>query len=262
MLPDINQLKTIVIQAAQHELLPHLKQSTIHFKHDGSILTSADLGMQRRLQEELKSHWPSFHMLGEEMPEEEQQTLLRDQGTGLWCLDPLDGTSNFAAGIPFFCVSLALIQNGRPVIGIVYDPIRDECFWAVQGKGAWLNRTRLEKKRAELPLKRAIGVVDFKRLDPELAGRLAQHPPYSSQRSFGSVALDWCWLAAGRYHVYLHGKQKIWDYAAGSLILAEVGGYALTLDGEEVFKPDVQPRSVFAALDEDLFKQWHSYLRV
>ena len=76
--------------------------------------------------------------------------------------------------------------------------------------------------------------IDFKRLDGPLATRLATEIPYASQRSFGSVALDWCWLAAGRCHIYLHGRSHLWDYAAGELILAEAGGYSCTLDGEPV----------------------------
>jgi myo-inositol-1(or 4)-monophosphatase len=76
------------------------------------------------------------------------------------------------------------------------------------------------------------------------------------------VALDWCWLAAGRCHAYLHGKQKLWDYAAGSLILQEAGGQAVTLQGENVFVPTLQPRSAAAALDADLFRQWIDWLGV
>ena len=76
------------------------------------------------------------------------------------------------------------------------------------------------------------------------------------------MALDWCWLAAGRGHLYLHGKQRIWDYAAGSLILAEAGGHAVTLSGESVYRDDIAPRSAVAALDETLFQDWCAWLTV
>jgi myo-inositol-1(or 4)-monophosphatase len=86
--------------------------------------------------------------------------------------------------------------------------------------------------------------------------------PYSSQRSFGSVALDWCWLAAGRCHVYLHGGQKLWDYAAGGLILEEAGGRAVTLAGEEIRYGELKSRSVAAALDPVLFREWAGWLGI
>jgi myo-inositol-1(or 4)-monophosphatase len=113
-----------------------------------------------------------------------------------------------------------------------------------------------------LPLRQAIGLVDFKRLSVELATRLASVPPYASQRSFGSIALDWCWLAARRAHVYIHGKQHIWDYAAGCLILQEAGGQSLTLSGEDVFVNSLAQRSAVAAADRRLFAEWQAWLGI
>lgn len=261
-MPELKQLCAIVVKAAREELLPRF-HSRAHgeIKHDGSVVTEADTALQQRLQTELKSHWPQYALLGEEMPLERQQALRREHDAGLWCLDPLDGSTNFSAGIPFFAVSLALLKQGRPVLGVVYDPVRDECFAARQGQGAWLNGARITSTPQPTPLKRSVAVVDFKRLNAPLAASLAQKPPYLSQRNFGSVALEWCWLAANRFHVYLHGGQKQWDYAAGSLILAEAGGHAETLQGGEVFNPCGQPSSVVAALDGPLFKEWKTWLR-
>ena len=145
---------------------------------------------------------------------------------------------------------------------MVYDPVRQECFYARRGGGAWLNGRHLTAARPAAALKQTVALVDFKRLAAPLARRLALEPPYSSQRSFGSVALDWCWIAAGRGDVYLHGKQKIWDYAAGSLLLAEAGGHASTLEGEPVFRADIAPRSAVAALDAGLFDEWRTWLGV
>ncbi|MDH5182088.1 MAG: inositol monophosphatase family protein, partial [Gammaproteobacteria bacterium] len=177
------------------------------------------------------------------------------------CLDPLDGTSNFAAGIPYFAASLALIREGRVVLGLVYDPVRDECFSAIRGEGVWLNDAPL-LPAGNLPIQPGIGIVDFKRLPAELAARLAVSPPFKSQRSFGSVALDWCWLAAGRGHVYLHGRQNLWDYAAGNLIFEQAGGYACTLEGEPVFDLSLRPRSAVAALDQTFFTNWCDWLLI
>jgi myo-inositol-1(or 4)-monophosphatase len=258
---DIERLKKIIIQAAEEELLPRFTSSERGEKRDGSVVTEADTAMQARLREDFAAHWPDIPLLGEEMDEATQRDLLRGDGEeGLWCVDPLDGTSNFAAGLPFFSVSVALLKKGQAVLGVVYDPVRHECFWAAPGQGAWCNRTRLSAQRLRLSLSQTVALIDFKRLDAALARRLAEQPPYSSQRSFGSVALDWCWLAAGRGHIYLHGKQRIWDYAAGSLILAEAGGHAATLNGEAVYLADIAPRSAVAALDEKLFQAWCTWL--
>ena len=255
------------------ELIAYIKQSAIEelcsrfakvergVKADGSFVTEADLAMQKRLQSYLLEHFPGIAFLSEEMDKAEQEAML-DNETGVWVLDPLDGTSNFSAGIPYYAVSLALIQNGEISWGMVYDPERDECFTAEAGKGAWLNGERLKKKNAGVSLSKATALVDFKRLTPELAARLASQPPYSSQRSFGGVALDWCWLAIGRSHVYLHGNQNLWDYAAGSLVFHETGGKSCTLEGEPVFNNKLMIRSAVAAMDDGLFKGWTNFLDI
>ncbi len=157
---------------------------------------------------------------------------------------------------------VALLRNHQVEMGVVYDPSRKECFAAARGHGAWLNEQPLQLQQLSTPLSQGMALIDLKRLNADLASRLAAQPPYSSQRSFGSVALDWCWLAAGRCHVYLHGRQKLWDYAAGCLILAEAGGSAVTLEGEPVFKPTLEPRSAAAALDPEIFAQWKAWLGI
>ena len=261
MLPDLKELRQLVRTCAQEELMPRFADVSRHLKVDGSVVTEADHAMQDRIQRELEGHWPEYDFLGEEMPAHRHEALTAGEGHGLWILDPLDGTSNFAAGLPFFSVSLALLMNGRPEIGLVYDPVRDECFLAQRGRGAWLNGLSLGTRAPlHFPLSRGIAVVDFKRLDPALAAKLGAEPPYGSQRNFGSSALDWCWLADGRFHIYLHGGQKLWDYAAGSLILTEAGGQALTLDGEEVFTIGLDSRSVVAARDPELFQTWSAWV--
>jgi len=258
---DINKVKSIVIKAAIEELIPRFTKVKRGIKADGTFLTEADLAVQHRIAEELQANWPAILFLGEEMPAEEQQALL-NSNKPVWVLDPLDGTSNYASGIPFYSVSLALIEQGQLSLGIVYDPERDECFYARKGEGAWLNEEKLETIDTGLSLKQSTGLIDFKRLAPDLATRLATEIPYASQRSFGSVALDWCWIAIGRSHVYLHGKQNLWDYAAGHLILEEARGQSCTLDGEVVFNNSLQPRSAVAALDEKLFADWLDWLQI
>jgi len=257
---ELSLLRELVIDAGKEELLTRFQHTAFSYKQDGSLVTEADLNVQNRLQKELNQLHPEIPMLGEEMSEQHQHAII-NESKSFWCLDPLDGTSNFAAGIPFFSISLALIENGQIIIGIVYDPIRDECFVAEKGKGARLNDKKLDATAAaHTSLDRCSAIIDFKRLTAELATRLATSPPYYSQRSFGSVALDWAWIAAGRGQVYLHGKQKLWDYAAGWLILDEAGGCSSTLGGDRGFKSTLAPRSAIATANEDLYQQWFHWI--
>ena len=256
MVPDLAELTRLIRTVAREELLPRFRQVERHYKADGSVVTAADLAVQTRLSAELARRTPDIPLLGEEMDAAEQRAFLAREPARYWCLDPLDGTSNFASGLPFFSLSLALMQGGEPRLGIVYDPCTDECYTAVQGQGAWLNGQRIERPPLELPLRRCLAMVDFKRLGPTLATALVCRPPYSSMRYTGSGALEWCWLALGRFQVYLHGEQKLWDYAAGALILAEAGGMAESLDGEPLFRPQQLATSVLAACDARLGRAW------
>jgi len=257
---QLSVLKQIITTVAREELLPRFADVQRSIKLDGSFVTEADMAAQMRISQALKEHYPETAFLGEEMSADEQNELLNNSDS-LWCLDPLDGTSNFAAGIPYYAISLALIERGVATLGIVYDPNRDECFVGVRGEGAFLNDELLTVKPVELPLSQCTALIDFKRLSPRLAMDLVAQRPYASQRSYGSVALDWCWMAASRFHVYLHGASNIWDYAAGLLIFNEAGGYSSTLEGEDIYVNSLSKRSSVGALDQATFDQWHSWLR-
>ncbi len=261
-IPSIKELAALVVSAAREELLPRFRQVSFSRKADDSLLTEADLAMQQRLAREFRQHWPHIAFLGEEMLPEQQQGMLANDAQGLWIVDPLDGTRNFAAGLPFFSVSVALLLHGEVVLGVVYDPVRDECFSAVKGAGVHCNGAPLPRLVIPHELRQTISLIDFKRLDPALAARLVSERPFSSQRSFGSVAIDWCWLAAGRCHTYLHGAQRLWDYGAGVLIFSEAGGHSCTLDGEPLVNGNLEPRSAVAALDGRLFGEWCEWLGV
>lgn len=256
MSPKLEEIVPLVKAVAREELLPRFTRTASRLKADGSIVTEADLAVQRRLAEILGERYPDIPLLGEEMDESQQRALLAGSAQGLWCLDPVDGTSNYAAGLPLFCISLGLLVGAEPVLGLVYDPIRDECFTAARGQGAHLNGELLRCQPQRIPVRRCLAMVDLKRLDRGLATELVARPPYSSQRYLGSGALEWCWLAANRFQIYLHGQQKLWDFAAGALILAEAGGVATTLMGEPIFGGSSLSRSVIAAADVTLFEEW------
>lgn len=258
---DHEKVASIVRKTAQDILLPLFASVERCYKADGSVVSEADIEMQRLIKKELAALYPDTVLLGEEMPESEQvQMLLSDKP--VWCLDPLDGSNNFIAGVPYFSVSLALLQNGEVKFGIVYDPVRDELFSATTSGDSYLNGEIINTQSCGLKLKQAIAIIDFKRLSVDLATRLVTEVPYASQRSFGSVALDWCWMAKGRCHLYLHGRSNIWDYAAGHYIFQQAGGYSSTLKGDQVFKNSLQRRSVVAAMDVDLFAEWSDWLGI
>lgn len=245
---------------AAEEIMPRYMKVTLQHKADGSLCTDADLAAQEALTRKLQAI-QNVPVVGEEMSAQEQTARWAEGAQGVWCIDPLDGTTNFVHGLPYFGVSVALIREGRSVLGVVYDPVAKEAFAAEAGRGAFLNGVKLQGRQSSKQLADALAMVDLKRLGSGLANRLATRPPYSSQRNFGASTLDWCYTAAGRYDVYLHGGQKFWDYAAGSLVLQEAGGSACSLEQDDFNAADIWHRSVIAALDPDLFLQWKSWVR-
>ncbi|MBI2313966.1 MAG: inositol monophosphatase family protein [Betaproteobacteria bacterium] len=245
---------------ARQEIIPRYLKVAHQRKSDGSLFTEADIAAQEVLGKVLKTIHPG-PLVGEEMSQDEQSTRWLEGAGGLWCVDPIDGTSNFVNGLPYFAVSVALMRQGRPVLGVVYDPVADEVFYAEQGKGAYLNGEKLPIKDQVPTLRAAMASVDLKRLPAKLALELAAHPPYSSQRNFGASTLEWCYTAAGRFDLYLHGGQKLWDYAAGALILAEAGGSMCSLEKDEFWSGNLWKRSVIAALDPGLFQEWKTWIR-
>jgi myo-inositol-1(or 4)-monophosphatase len=256
-------LKAIVAAVklvASEEIMPRYMKVAHQHKSDGSLCTEADIAAQEVLTRKLQAIL-NVPVLGEEMSAGQQQALWGDGQQEVWCIDPIDGTSNFVRGLPYFAVSVALIRNGRSVLGVVYDPVADEAFAAESGRGAFLNGTRLARRNATSELAQALANVDMKRLDAKLAAKLVTHPPYASQRNFGASTLDWCYTAAGRFDLYLHGGQKLWDYAAGSLVLQEAGGYVCSLERDDFSRGDAWQRSVVASLDANLFDAWKNWLR-
>lgn len=252
-------LESLVRSVAREVILPFYLRTARSSKSDGTLFSEADLESQRRFSQALPELLPG-PVLGEEMSPEEQLRLWHEGRQGLWCIDPIDGTTNFLNGIPFFAVSIAYLVEHEPLLGVVYNPVTDEAFYAARGGGAWLNNTRLPLRRPAKGLGESVAGVDFKRVGRYLGNELTRHPPFYSQRNFGSSALEWCFAAAGRLDVYLHGGQMLWDYAAGHLILAEAGGVGMALDGRPLMAPPGIKRGVIAAASPDLFSQWRGWL--
>jgi myo-inositol-1(or 4)-monophosphatase len=249
-----------VKDVAKAEVMPRYLKVAHQRKSDGSLFTAADIAAQEALSHRLPEIY-SGPIVAEEMTPEQQAEYWLAGAEGLWCVDPIDGTSNFVNGLPYFAVSVALMKKGRSVLGVVYDPVADEVFYAEKGGGAFLNGERLPIKEHAPHLRNAMAQVDFKRLPERLARELVAAPPYSSQRNFGASTLEWCYVAAGRFDVYLHGGQKLWDYAAGSLILEEAGGLMSSLHQDDFWADTLWQRSAIAARDPNLFDAWKRWIR-
>lgn len=262
-MPDspFDSLLKALRSAGREELLPRFQgQLSVAEKADGSLVTSADHAVDKRLRGELERLFPGIPVLSEEQSRDAQLAALT--GTGpCWLLDPLDGTTNFAGGMPFFAISLALIDSDGVAYGGTYDPVRDELFSVARGEGMRLNgESPAGWRQDHEDLSRCTALVDYKRLPHRLAVALVSKPPFRSQRNLGACALEWAWLAAGRADLYLHGGQALWDSAAGTLMLTEMGGRLSTLNGEPVFRRSLQKPSAVAARSPALQAAWLQWL--
>lgn len=257
--PHLRQLEMLLRQVAATQIMPYFQRAILQIKDDGSFCTEADLAAQQALASGLPEI-VACPVLGEEMTSGAQLQLWTDYPEGLWVVDPVDGTTNFSRGMPFFAISVALMREGRPVLAAIYAPVLDEFFAAAAGEGAWLNGQRLPLAPRAAVLERSLAAIETKRLPAPLALRLATERPFHSQRNLGAATLDWCWLASGRFDLLLHGGQKLWDYAAGVLIAQEAGACIAGLDADDFFAAAVWERSAIAARTPSLFTAWKSWL--
>ncbi|MBQ1234246.1 MAG: inositol monophosphatase [Oscillospiraceae bacterium] len=193
------------------------------------FVTSADVAVQEYLQKHLLEVLPGAGFVGEE-----NDTVDVDNEY-TFIVDPIDGTSNFVRDLGLSCISVGLLHYGKPYIGVIYNPYLNEMYWAGRGIGAFCNETPI--RVSSQPLSR--GLVLFgtspynRRLAPETF-RLAYacYMQALDIRRSGSAALDLCAIAVGRAELYIELTLSPWDYAAGSLLIAEAGGRITTLEGE------------------------------
>lgn len=249
-----------VRSVATAEILPRWRSVVAERKDDGSLVTDADLAAQDALIQRLVAIDP-VAVVAEEMTAQEQLAAY-ESGGRYWCVDPLDGTRNFSEGVPFFAVSVALVEGARPVLGAIYDPVADEAFYAVRGAGAWLNHRPLTVPREAPVLAASLAEVSLRRAEGRrLRGVLKRRPPYARRITSGASTLSWCHLAAARIDVMLHSGQKMWDYAAGALILEEAGGSASTLEHDDFWAAPAWSRSAVAARGAALLVEWRDWIR-
>ena len=204
----------------------------IHVDKKGSIdlVTEVDVEVERRFRQMVNERFPEHRILAEELGVE-----TGGDSPYTWVFDPLDGTTNFAHGLPIFSSSLGLELNGQVVFGTVYDPMRRELFSAERGQGAFLNGVRLGVSAADRLLDAMLCTgfpYDIHQTRDEIVGLFGEFVGRArAVRRLGSAALDLCYVAAGRLDGFWEKRLKPWDTCAGALIAAEAGGTVTHWDG-------------------------------
>jgi len=220
-----------VVQAAVHEAGQQVLQLAAHgfethIKHDRSPVTTADLAVNRILQQTLLHAFPGDGWLSEETPDDPA----RLKKSRVWVIDPIDGTKYFMTGVPQYAISVALVEEQRPTCAVIYNPATNELFTAIKGRGAWLNQNRL-RVRADVPAQPAILVNPsghrrdaFRVIDDAV-----------ECRPMGSIAYTLALVAAGRSDGTINvDRLNEWDIAAGVLLIEEAGGCWSDMTGSPV----------------------------
>jgi len=204
------------------------KIKAVSYKGAKNIVTNVDKKAEEIIIDRILSDFPGHSVLSEEMG-------AKDSGSAFkWLIDPLDGTSNFSRGFPFFAVSIGLEKKGRIILGVVYDPVRDELFFAEEGMGAYLNNKRITVSRTKR-LSDAFLATGFAYEKTKIRDNIKYFKSFLlscfAVRRPGSAALDFSYVACGRLDGFWELYLNPWDCAAGSLIVKEAGGRVTRFDG-------------------------------
>lgn len=214
-----------------HLISSYKKPLKILDKGKQGLATEADVLSEAFVMEKIKKHYPGHRILSEEDAFTNKVKLFgAAPDEYLWLIDPLDGTNNFYNKVPFFAVSLALCKGGEALVGLVYNPVTCELFYAIRGKGAFLARiigdqevkVRLKHGRQRKNFKEALlsANLSSKRVEKDL---LKSFPEVRAMRRFGSAALEMSYVAAGMLDAYWEYKLQPWDMGAAGLICEEAG---------------------------------------
>lgn len=228
----INVMAGASLKAARSLLrdFGEVEQLQVSRRGPAEFVSAAARRAERTLLDELRRARPDYGVLSEY----QRETAYRGSNRR-WLINPIDGTANFLHGVPHFCTVIALEEDGRSVAGTVYDPIRDEMFWAERGVGAYLNDRRLRvSARAEL-IDAVVATGSLRPGGDDLAGFLKRLEAVMSNvagvRHQGSAALDLAYVAAGRYEAYCEAGLEPWHLAAGIALVREAGGYVSDING-------------------------------
>ena len=228
----------------------------VSMKGAGDFVSRADIAAEEIIREELTAARPNYGWLAEESKE-----VKGKDPTRRWIVDPLDGTTNFLHGLAHWSVSIALEHKGEIVSAVVFDPAKDEMFFAEKGQGAWLNETRMRVSGRSKMIEAmfATGLPFGTRPDlPDSLQDLARILPVcSGVRRLGSAALDLTYVAAGRVDDYWERHLNAWDIAAGVLIVREAGGF---VEGLQDVNNPVGDRGLIAG-NSDIFEKFSKIIR-
>ncbi|UWR08102.1 inositol monophosphatase family protein [Ruegeria sp. B32] len=228
----------------------------VSMKGAGDFVSKADIAAENILKEELLGARPTYGWLAEE-----GGVIEGEDPTRRWIVDPLDGTTNFLHGLPHWAVSIALEHKGKIVAGVIYDPAKDEMFFAEKGEGAWMNdmRIRVSSRSRMIESIFSTGLPFGGRSDlPATLQDLARlMPACAGVRRWGAAALDMAYVAAGRYEGFWERRLNAWDMAAGIIIVKEAGGLVQPLNPEGSILSDGE---VICA-NEPIFDQFAKVIR-
>ena len=229
----MDRVKEVAFQAARlsgdilKQRVGHVKD--IDYKSAFNLVTDVDKASERQIIEIIKKAFPDDQILAEESGAHQASSTRR------WLIDPLDGTTNFAHAYPCFCVSIGFEDQGKPLLGVVYNPLSDELFWAEAGRGAYLNERQIKVSgvsRLEAGLFATGFPPDSKSAKINNMKQFTEVTDLShGVRRDGSAALDLSYVAAGRLDGYWEIKLAPWDLAAGTLLVREAGGKVTNLTG-------------------------------
>jgi myo-inositol-1(or 4)-monophosphatase len=209
-------------------------ESGFEVSHKGTIdlVTEADVAVETMFREMIAERFPDHTILAEEFGEDSTTR----GASYCWVFDPIDGTSNYAHGLPIFCASLALEIDGKGEIGAIYDPTRKELFVAERGGGAFLNGRPIHVSSAPTLVESMLVTgfpYDIHTRIPEIVGLFGEFVGKArAVRRLGSAALDLCYVAAGRMDGFWEQDLKPWDIAAGTILVEEAGGHVTDFAGE------------------------------
>ncbi len=243
MTPNLSFLETLARQAGEILRAGFGKQHIVEHKGAIDLVTEMDKCSEAFLLDAITQRFPTHRIIAEENGEQ------AGDPQRLWYIDPLDGTVNYAHGIPIYCVSIAYAEQGQLKLGVVFDPMQDECFSAERGKGAYLNGQPIRVSDAS-ELGKSLLVTGFPYdVWSNPVNNLDNYARFAvctqGVRRLGSAALDLCYVAAGRFDGYWELYLYPWDLAAGALIAEEAGAVITRSNGSPDYL-DWQPSALAA----------------
>ncbi len=221
--------------------------TSVESKSEHDYVTNVDKAAERLIIETISNAYPEHSFLGEESGE-------MGQNDYQWIIDPIDGTTNYIRKIPHWAISIACRHNGRTQVGVVYDPIKEELFTAVKGRGAQFDNKKMRVSRTK-GLEHSLIATGFpfrnaEKLEEYIQTFAKLFPHCSDMRRAGSAALDLAYVAAGRYDGFWEYGLSPWDTAAGVLLVEESGGMVADMKGD----PNYEKQGSILAANPKAFK--------